>query len=338
MKILSIMNYKVKGSGITQQMLRLFSDLKNEGINTFICSTYGNVFQRLFNIIKIFRNAQNYDLVFASGCAYTGFLPIIVGTYVAKWYNKPLIIDFHDGQAKVFMHKWGKYAQHIMRYGTVTVATQFLYDIFKNYKLKVVLIPHHFDFTQIIHNKNNKYQWNKKFIWTRAFYPLYDPETALKAAKLVLEIYPDMEFHFFGDGPLRKKLEKKYKMAGIIFRGHIVHNDLLKEYGEFSVFINTSLYDNFPISIVEAAANNLLVITTPVGGIRTLYSEDECLFFRPRNYKELAHHILKVIENPYKFVKFVNNLKNKVLKFTWSNVKDKWLNLLIQLMREKAEG
>lgn len=165
-------------------------------------------------------------------------------------------------------------------------------------------------------------------MWVGTFQFMYNPETALKACEIVLKKRDDIEFHFFGDGPLLGKLKKKYAHPKIIFNGFIPRSDLLKEYQQYCAFLNSSFGDNFPLRLVEAGFNKLLIISVNYGGTSSIYSDKECLFFEKGNYQELAQHILKVLDNPTVYDSFRINMYNKIMTFTWDNAREKWLSFL----------
>ena len=100
----------------------------------------------------------------------------------------------------------------------------------------------------------------------------------------------------------------------------------MKVYRNYDIFINTSEFDNFPMSIVEAGLNGLLCISSEAKGIKALYDNSEILFFR--NPEQLESLISNSIINYNSYIPHRINLQNKVRNFNWMNVKDKWLNAL----------
>lgn len=78
-----------------------------------------------------------------------------------------------------------------------------------------------------------------------------------------------------GDGPERRGLEEKSNKFGlsnkVTFRGPIPHKDLQKWMPEFDAFImNSLLYENAPLSLVEASAAGLALMVPNFGGMKEM--------------------------------------------------------------------
>jgi len=85
----------------------------------------------------------------------------------------------------------------------------------------------------------------------------------------VLSGQGNISFALAGEGPERTKLEEAIREAGLEksfnLRGHL--NDMDDFYRELDVYINTSVHEGIPMTILEAMARGLPVIAPKVGGI-----------------------------------------------------------------------
>lgn len=81
-----------------------------------------------------------------------------------------------------------------------------------------------------------------------------------------------LEWHHFGDGPLKNKILESVasldKRKIVNFKGHVSREELMQFYQNNSVhvFVNVSLSEGVPISIMEALSFGIPVIATDVGG------------------------------------------------------------------------
>lgn len=325
MRVLIILNYRRDKSGITNQITELKNCLEKEGIETTLVSTYGNVFKRLFSIINSFRKAKKTDLIIAAGCAYFGFYPIFVGSLVGTLRGKKVIVNFHDGLVEKFLSQYGRLCKLIIGKKYVVVASGFLFEVFERYGYNTVLIPNHFFATESAVVKLERNRFEKKVIWARSFEKLYRPELALEIADVISK-KTGAVFDFYGNGSLYSGLSKKFKNDHIHFFGFVPREVLLKKYAEYDIFLNTSEYDNFPLSIVEAGLNKLLIITSAARGIVSIYNNEEVIY--AHNREEFISKLLDVMENYEKYQNIRINLFRKVQSFNWDNIKHQWLNLI----------
>ena len=97
---------------------------------------------------------------------------------------------------------------------------------------------------------------------------------ALKGLDLAFEALQasgcDARFTLFGKGNFQSFLKRSAANLGLTerieFRGSLPHNELLRTYGDFDVFLFPSLHDTGGYSVIEAMANGLPVICLDVGG------------------------------------------------------------------------
>lgn len=85
-----------------------------------------------------------------------------------------------------------------------------------------------------------------------------------------------IEWYHFGDGLLRRNLEKKIKELPenvvFVFMGAVKNTDLMKWYASNHVdlFVNFSSSEGIPVSIMEAMSFGIPVVATDVGGTREI--------------------------------------------------------------------
>eukprot|EP00890_Picochlorum_soloecismus_P000578 jgi/Picsp_1/1520/NSC_04998-R1_c transferase len=87
-----------------------------------------------------------------------------------------------------------------------------------------------------------------------------------------------LRFVIGGDGPKRAELEGAVKEAKlekrVDFVGALPHSKVLDLLKRGSIFLNCSLTEAFCVSLVEAAAAGLLVVSTSVGGVPEVLPEE----------------------------------------------------------------
>lgn len=327
-RLLFIYNHRPGRGGLSGQVEELTGALRSEGYIIEMASTYGGFGKRLLLIIRAILKCFRADVIIGVGSAFRGMLPMIVAGIGSRLSRRPIIYNFHDGQAAIFLKDHHRWTKRLIADRPVVAATSFVTEAFNDYNMRNQVISNHFDFERNFHRRKTPYSTGNRILWARAFEELYQPELFLKAALIALKTLPDLEFHLYGDGSMLSDLQRRYKHESIIFHGRLTRDQFLKEYERFPILVNTTAYDNCPTSLVEAGYNELLVISTRIGGIASLYDDDEILFYDDGNAEQLSELICQAVTNPAACDNHRRRLSEKVITFTWENVRQDWLDLI----------
>jgi glycosyltransferase involved in cell wall biosynthesis len=133
--------------------------------------------------------------------------------------------------------------------------------------------------------------------------PIYDIETLIKSASLVIKEIPKVKFIIVGKGPEEKKLKKLTRdlkiSENIRFVGWIPNDELSKYLRLADVYVSTSLLDaGISASTAEAMACSLPVIVTNTGENEKWIRDGENGFLIPlKNSEILAERIIFLLKN-----------------------------------------
>lgn len=336
MNILIISNIRHGKSGITVQICNLSEKLREETHTVVNVSTHGSILGRFLGVVKSLFKAVRSDIIIGAGSGFYGFFPIVVASSVAFITRKSVIFNYHGGQVKDFLEKSEKFIRFFVRKKTIVVASEYIYKVFREYSFNAKLIPNFFDFDSFPPAKE-RFVWNGKIVWSRSFEAIYQPELALNAALKTLE-RRDCEFHFYGNGSMYERLKNQFKHPGIKFHGLVPRDEVLKSMSESSVFLNTTIYDNMPNSFSEAGFYGLLVVSTKVGGIATTFNDTEIVFAKENTEVAFSDLLFEVLDKPDKYDSLRKNFHDKVINFNWENIRDEWLNLLEETVKNKKKN
>ena len=127
-----------------------------------------------------------------------------------------------------------------------------------------------------------------------------DLPTWLQAAALIKERYPEAHFLLVGDGPLQDELKMLVSRIGL---SNCVHFTGLQEkvspfYGAMDIYLNSSVFEGLPLSILEAMASRLPIVATAVGGVpEVVLHEQNGFLVQSRSATEIFQHISLLINN-----------------------------------------
>ncbi|MDR5589723.1 glycosyltransferase family 4 protein [Christiangramia sp. SM2212] len=212
------------------------------------------------------------------------------------------------------------------------IPSKFLYEQFHTHGIpNLEYIPNNIDI--------NKYPFLKrlsptpKLLWVRAFAEIYNPKMAILVLERVLKNYPEAELCMVGpekDGSLKaaKKLAQE-KGLPVSFTGKLDKKDWIKLSKEYDIFVNTTNIDNTPVTVMEALALGLPVVSTNVGGLPYLIKNNITgILVEPANILAMASGIERLIEDRRLAENLSYNGRKYVEKFDWKKVKALWMELL----------
>ncbi|MEO8447619.1 MAG: glycosyltransferase family 4 protein [bacterium] len=141
-------------------------------------------------------------------------------------------------------------------------------------------------------------------------------ETYIRAAGILDPAYKlKAEFLLAGKGSLENELEnlnKKLK-AGIKFLGEIT--EMSKLFEETDVFVIPSENEGLPISLLEAATGNNLILSSAFDGVENIFIPDEeGILFKINDSEGLSNKIRFIIDNPEIIPKLSGNFYAKAKK------------------------
>jgi len=167
----------------------------------------------------------------------------------------------------------------------------------------------------------------------RSFSKIYNCELAVKILKALQEeeipatlcmVGPDSDGSLADVKALAKKLE-----VNVTFTGKLSKADWIALSNDYTIFINTTNFDNMPVSVIEAMALGLPVISTNVGGIPYLIEHNqEGILVPPDSVTEFVAAIKQVASDSDLYERIITYARKKVEAYDWNLVKLQWKELL----------
>lgn len=159
--------------------------------------------------------------------------------------------------------------------------------------------------------------------------------TLLEAAAIVNAQLPNVKFLIVGDGELRSSLCRQAEQLGlmetVLFAG--ARQDVESLYGVMDLFVLPSLWEGFPIVILESMASRVPVVATDIPGTRELIQAGRTGWLaKPGDPFSLAACILEALLNPSKRAVVVQTaFQEVVLRFSIKGVVAKYEDIYAQL-------
>lgn len=179
----------------------------------------------------------------------------------------------------------------------------------------------------------NRTEFAPKLLWVRAFASIYNPEMAVKVLQQLQEQYPSATLTMVGpdkDGSLQTTKDFA-KSLGITvnFSGQLTKEEWWELASKHDIFINTTHFDNTPVSVMEAMALGLPVVSTNVGGIPYLLTDKEnALLVNDNDVVAMTTAICSLLDNQEKAKALALNARNFIEQMDWNVVKEEWKGVL----------
>lgn len=326
-------NLSYKQSNLTYNQV-LGNYLETEGFKVNYASSKKNKVLRLLDMVfSCFRYYKKTDLVLIDTYSTTNFYYALVVGLFCQVLRLPYIPILHGGNLKKRLNKNPYLSKLLFSNAKVLVSpSQYLQELFiKKGFNNIVYIPN------AIKLENYKYyppKVNKvKMLWVRSFSTIYNPYLAITVLRKLLDAGFEAELCMVGpdnDGSLVKvkNLAKELKVK-VEFTGKLTKQQWISLSKDYNIFINTTNFDNMPVSVIEAMALGLPIVSTNVGGLPYLISnEKDGLLVKPNDEIEFTNAIKRLV-NDLNFAQYLaKNAREKAKQFDWFFVKDKWISLL----------
>jgi len=131
-----------------------------------------------------------------------------------------------------------------------------------------------------------------------------------------------------------RRLITELHLHDVEFSGAISRDRIPEMYANADIFINASRGDNMPVSILEAFASGMPVVTTAAGGIPQMVTHEVTgLLSEVGDYEGLANNALRLLEVPILAQRLAQNAHEAAKQCSWSAVRTRWLEVYQSLNR-----
>lgn len=164
-------------------------------------------------------------------------------------------------------------------------------------------------------------------------------DVALRAFKEVVKIFPNTGLVIAGSGSQKKLLEKMVTSMKlnhkVVFVGW--QNDLVSYYKSSDIFLLTSEYEGYGMTLIEAWASGTPIVTTKVGVAGTpLFVDGENSFVcKVGDYKKIALSLIELLKNQTKRDLFKRQMQDTIKGgfVSIGQYSDKYVNILQKCLK-----
>ncbi len=264
----------------------------------------------------------------------------LLGITTAKILSKPLIATYHtlmeeyfkiyflpkrtikkyaEFFSEKFIKKYTKFFYN--RADVITVPSRAIKKHLKKcgVEKEIIVLPTGIDVNFF---KPKGKRESKLVLWVGRLGKEKNLDILLKAFALVQNSVPASKLIIVGDGPERKNLEvlAKKLSLNIEFTGYISREELPKFYSRATVLVSPSTTETQGLTVLEAFACGCPVVVANALGFKDFVLDGKNGFFsKPKNKKDLAEKIIKMLKNKKLRERLSRNARKTAEEYSISN-------------------
>ncbi len=331
-KILYIGN-QLQHSGLTPTTIdTLAPKLVEEGYEVVTYSKKTGFAARMWDMFVGVLKNRDSDFILIDTYSTKAFWFCFVITQLCRLLKLKYIPYLHGGNLPQRLDANPYISKLIFKNSYVNVAPSgFLKHEFEKRNFKnCIFIPNYIELSQYPYTEPKID--TPRILWVRSFAKLYNPSLAVEVLEEVQKQFPNATLCMVGpdkDGSLEDtRVLALQKKLDVTFTGKLSKKEWIGLAKQYNVFLNTTNFDNTPVSVMEAMALGLPVVSTNVGGLAFLITDKKDGFLTsPNNKLEMTEVIVQAFQNNNSLVKIAENAREKALSWDWNQIKNKWKDL-----------
>jgi glycosyltransferase involved in cell wall biosynthesis len=326
----------ISGHGKTATTIETLGKLlQKEGFDVTLTSNKKNKIIRLLDMLwTVFKHRKKLEYVLIDTYSTTNFLYAYYVSKLCSWLNLKYIPILHGGNLETRLKNSKAKSDLIFNNAHTNVSPSlFLKTVFERYGYtNVTHIPNNIELSEYPLTERNSV--DAKLLWVRSFAEIYNPTLAVEVlhglkqnginASLCM-VGPRKDVSFEQTQKLAQELNVE-----VTFTGKLSKHEWISLSNDYDIFINTTNFDNTPVSLIEAMALGMPIVSTNVGGIPFLIDNEKTgILVNPNSKNEMISAIENLLNSPENIQKLSQNARKKAESFDWEVVKEQWKTLLM---------
>jgi glycosyltransferase involved in cell wall biosynthesis len=342
-EILLVGNFLSASSGTRSVCEDLADRLPAIGWSVHTTSSKPGRLLRLLDMIStVWRLRRRYAVAQVDVYSGLAFIWAEIVCSVLRQIRKPYILTLHGGNLPLFSQRWpGRVRRILQSAAVVTTPSPYLLDHMRRYRADLHLLPNPLDLSAL--NCRLRTQPQARLVWLRAFHAIYNPAMAVEVVALLARDVPNVQLIMIGPDKADGSLPAVQALAAelgvqdrITIHGSIPKADVGRWLHTGDIFLNTANIDNTPVSVLEAMACGLCVVSTNVGGLPYLLEhERDALLVPPSDSAAMASAVRRVLTEPELATQLSSRARIKVEQFDWAIILPHWKTLLSNLAERR---
>jgi len=276
-----------------------------------------------------------FDVAHVFAASYFSFViapaPAVL---IAKLYGKHVLLNYHSGEAEDHLRRWPRSTKLIFRLADrLVVPSRYLVGVFARFGIEAEAVSNTVPLERFTFRERRPLR--PTLLSNRNLESHYNVADTLRAFALVERRVPGARLIVAGDGRERARLRSLATELGlkrVEFIGAAPPDRMPELYDRADIFVNSSLVDNMPLSLIEAFACGLAVVSSDAGGIPSLVAGGETGLLSPcGDYEALAANVIRLLEDRRLAARLISRARAACQQYTWEAARGSWLRIYMEL-------
>lgn len=268
------------------------------------------------------------DVVHVFSASYWSFLLAPAPAMLAaRLLGKRTLLHYHSGEAEDHLARWGLRVHPWLRLAhEIVVPSEYLRVVFARfgYRTRVahnLLSPARFRYRE-------RLPLRPRLLSMRNFESHYGVDVVIRMFALIKPRFPDASLVVAGYGPEEpqlRRLASALAVNGIRFVGRVEPSRVPQLYDEADIFVNAAQIDNQPVSVLEAFAAGLPVVSARVGDLANMLKDGAagCLV-PPGDSIAMADAVVALLCEPLRALGLVRRARAELDNYSWPRIRGQW--------------
>jgi glycosyltransferase involved in cell wall biosynthesis len=286
------------------------------------------------------RELSRADVVHVFSASYSSFLLApLPAVLIAKLLGRRVVLNYHSGEAPDHLRR-SVLARWVMRrwVDVNVVPSTFLRDVLASFDIPAQVVTNTIDANVFSYRVRNPLR--PQLLSTRNFEPIYNVAATIRAFARVQARYREATLTLVGSGSEEQALRNlvtTLKLRNVTFAGRVAPTEIHRYYAAADIYVQTPRIDNMPLSVLEAFASGLPVVSTRVGGVPAILTNSvHGLLAEDDDEASVAQAVVTLLEAPDAARRLAANARQTCAAYDWSAARNGWLSVYQNALGARA--
>lgn len=257
-----------------------------------------------------------------------------------RQFGCPFVLTLHGGALPLFARRHPQRVARLLGSAdAVTAPSRYVARELALVRSDIIWLPNSIDLGRFRFHERSYAR--PRLAWLRAFQRDYNPVLAIQSIAALRPEFPDITLAMHGadrrDGSLQETRDAARTLGVkdcIRLNGSVPHDDVPDVLAGSDIFLNTTNYESFGVSVVEAAASGLCIVSTDAGALGDMWTDGYDALLAPcGDHVAMAGAVRRILTKPGLAARLSRNARRTAERYDREEILTRWEELLDRVRR-----